>query len=130
MCIFCEIVKGNIPSSKVYEDENYLAILDLSQVTLGHALVMPKKHYDNFLEMGSKQAGELMSIVNIVANKVVKNLGANGCNILNNTNEVAGQTVMHTHVHIIPRYNKDDSIKIEFSENKYDLNEVLKKING
>ena len=130
MCVFCEIVKGNIPSSKVYEDENYLAILDLSQVTLGHTLVMPKKHYDNFLEMGSKQAGELMSIVNVVANKVVKNLDASGCNILNNTNEVAGQTVMHTHVHIIPRYNKDDSIKIEFSENKYDLNEVLKKING
>ena len=130
MCVFCEIVKGNIPSSKVYEDDNYLAILDLSQVTLGHTLVMPKKHYDNFLEMTSKEAGELMSVVNIVANKLVNNLDASGCNILNNTNEVAGQTVMHTHVHIIPRYNKDDSIKIEFSENKYDLNEVLKKING
>ena len=130
MCVFCEIVKGNIPSSKVYEDEDYLAILDLSQVTLGHTLVMPKKHYDNFLEMNSKQAGELMSVVNVVANKLVNKLDANGCNILNNTNEVAGQSVMHTHVHIIPRYNKDDSIKIEFSENKYDLNEVLKKING
>lgn len=130
MCIFCEIVKGNIPSSKVYEDDNYLAILDLSQTTLGHTLVMPKKHYDNFLEMDSKEAGELMSAVNTVAKKVVKNLGASGCNILNNTNEVAGQTVMHTHVHIIPRYSKDDSIKIEFSENKYDLNEVLNKING
>lgn len=130
MCIFCEIVKGNIPSSKVYEDDNYLAILDLSQTTLGHTLVMPKKHYDNFLEMDSKEAGELMSAVNTVAKKVVKNLGASGCNILNNTNEVAGQTVMHTHVHIIPRYTKDDSIKIEFSENKYDLNEVLNKING
>ena len=130
MCVFCEIVKGNIPSSKVYEDDNYLAILDLSQTTLGHTLVMPKKHYDNFLEMTSKEAGELMSVVNIVANKLVNSLDASGCNILNNTNEVAGQTVMHTHVHIIPRYNKDDSIKIEFSENKYDLNEVLKKING
>ena len=130
MCIFCEIVKGNIPSSKVYEDDNYLAILDLSQTTLGHTLVMPKKHYDNFLEMDSKEAGELMSAVNTVAKKVVKNLGASGCNILNNTNEVAGQTVMHTHVHIIPRYSKDDSIKIDFSENKYDLNEILNKING
>ena len=130
MCVFCEIVKGNIPSSKVYEDDNYLAILDLSQVTLGHTLVMPKKHYDNFLEMTSKEAGELMSVVNIVANKLVNNLDASGCNILNNTNEVAGQTVMHTHVHIIPRYSKGDSIKIEFSENKYDLNEVLNKING
>ncbi len=130
MCVFCEIVKGNIPSSKVYEDDKYLAILDLSQTTLGHTLVMPKKHYDNFLQMDSKEAGELMAVVNIVANKVVKNLGASGCNILNNTNEVAGQTVMHTHVHIIPRYSKDDSIKFEFSENKYDLNEVLNKING
>ena len=130
MCIFCEIVNGNIPSSKVYEDDNYLAILDLSQTTLGHTLVMPKKHYDNFLEMDSKEAGELMSAVNTVAKKVVKNLGASGCNILNNTNEVAGQTVMHTHVHIIPRYSKDDSIKIDFSENKYDLNEILNKING
>lgn len=130
MCVFCEIVKGNIPSSKVYEDDNYLAILDLSQTTLGHTLVMPKKHYDNFLQMDSKEAGELMAVVNIVANKVVKNLGASGCNILNNTNEVAGQTVMHTHVHIIPRYSKDDSIKIEFTENKYDLKEVLNKING
>ncbi len=130
MCIFCKIVNKEIPSSKVYEDDKYLAILDLSQTTLGHTLVMPKKHYDNFLEMDPKEAGELMSIVNIVANKLVKNLGARGCNILNNTNEVAGQTVMHTHVHIIPRYNKDDSIKIEFQENKYDLNEVLNKING
>lgn len=130
MCVFCEIVKGNIPSSKVYEDDSYLAILDLSQTTLGHTLVMPKKHYDNFLQMNSKEAGELMAVVNTVANKVVKKLGASGCNILNNTNEVAGQTVMHTHVHIIPRYSKDDSIKFEFSENKYDLNEVLKKING
>lgn len=130
MCVFCEIVKGNTPSSKVYEDDNYLAILDLSQTTLGHTLVMPKKHYDNFLQMDSKEAGELMAVVNIVANKIVKNLGASGCNILNNTNEVAGQTVMHTHVHIIPRYSKDDSIKFEFSENKYDLNEVLNKING
>ncbi len=130
MCVFCKIVNGEIPSSKVYEDDKYLAILDLSQTTLGHTLVMPKKHYDNFLEMNSIEAGELMSMVNTVAKKVVKNLGANGCNILNNTNEVAGQTVMHTHVHIIPRYSKDDSIKIEFSENKYDLNEVLNKING
>lgn len=130
MCVFCEIVKGNIPSSKVYEDDKYLAILDLSQTTLGHTLVMPKKHYDNFLDMESNEAGELMSIVNLVANKVVKNLNASGCNILNNTNEVAGQSVMHTHVHIIPRYSKQDSIKIEFHENKYDLNEVLKKING
>lgn len=129
MCVFCEIVKGNIPSSKVYEDDNYLAILDLSQTTLGHTLVMPKKHYDNFLEMPEDEAKELMGVVHKVANKVVSNLNASGCNILNNTNEVSGQTVMHTHVHIIPRYTASDSIKIEFKENKFNLDDVLAKIN-
>ena len=82
MCIFCEIVNGNIPSKKVYEDENFLAILDLSQTTYGHTLVMPKKHYDNFLDMPANEAGKLMEVVNIVANKIYKNLNCNGCNIL------------------------------------------------
>lgn len=129
MCVFCEIVKGNIPSSKVYEDDNCLAILDLSQTTLGHTLVMPKKHYDNFLEMPEDEAEKLMGVVHNVAKKVTTKLNASGCNILNNTNEVAGQTVMHTHVHIIPRYTTSDSIKIEFKENKFNLDEVLTKIN-
>ena len=70
MCIFCEIIKGNIPSSKIYEDDNYLAILDISQTTYGHTLVMPKKHYDNFLQMPENEAGELMSLVNTLANKI------------------------------------------------------------
>lgn len=130
MCIFCEIVNGNIPSKKVYEDDNFLAILDLSQTTYGHTLVMPKKHYDNFLAMPANEARKLMEVVNIVANKIYKNLDCKGCNILMNTNEVAGQTVMHTHVHIIPRYNENDSIEIKFNENKFDLDEVLNKING
>lgn len=130
MCIFCEIIDGNIPSKKVYEDDNFLAILDLSQTTYGHTLVMPKKHYDNFLAMPTNEAGKLMEVVNIVANKIYKNLDCKGCNILMNTNEVAGQTVMHTHVHIIPRYNENDSIEIKFTENKFDLDEVLNKING
>lgn len=130
MCIFCEIIDGNIPSKKVYEDDNFLAILDLSQTTYGHTLVMPKKHYDNFLAMPTNEAGKLMEVVNIVANNIYKNLDCKGCNILMNTNEVAGQTVMHTHVHIIPRYNENDSIEIKFNENKFDLDEVLNKING
>ena len=130
MCVFCEIVNGNIPSKKVYEDDNFLAILDLSQTTYGHTLVMPKKHYDNFLAMPANEAGILMEVVNIVANKIYKNLDCKGCNILMNTNEVAGQTVMHTHVHIIPRYNENDSIEIKFNENKFDLDEVLNKINA
>lgn len=130
MCIFCEIINGNIPSKKVYEDDNVLAILDLSQTTKGHTLVMPKKHYDNFLEMPSDEYKELMGKTQEIAKTVINKLNANGCNILINTNEVAGQTIMHTHVHIIPRYDESDSIDIKFKENKLDLDDVLKQIVG
>ena len=129
MCIFCDIIDGNIPSKKVYEDDKFLAILDISQTTMGHTLVMPKKHYENMLEMPENEYGELMMLVHRLANKIVDNLSASGVNILINTNASAGQTVMHTHVHIIPRYDENDTIKISFTENKYDLDEVLNKIN-
>ena len=129
MCIFCEIIAGNIPGKKVYEDDEVLAILDISQTTKGHTLVMPKKHYENFLEMPADEFGRLMEKVQHVAKKTVRNLEANGCNVLINTNAVAGQSVMHTHVHIIPRYDENDTIRVEFKENKFDLDEILKKIN-
>ncbi len=129
MCVFCEIIKGNIPSKKVYEDDSFLAILDISQTSKGHTLVMPKKHYENFLEMPVNEFEALMGKTKEVAEKVVKNLNAKGCNILINTNEVAGQSVMHTHVHIIPRYDENDTICISFSENSFNLDEVLKEIN-
>ena len=129
MCIFCEIIAGNIPGKKVYEDDDILAILDISQTTKGHTLVMPKKHYENFLEMPQNEFGYLMIKVQEIAEKVVANLNANGCNILINTNAVAGQSVMHAHVHIIPRYDENDTIKVEFKENKLDLDDVLKQIN-
>ena len=130
MCIFCEIVAGNIPSAKIYEDDLHLAILDISQTTYGHTLVMPKKHYDNYLSMPKEEAQELMGLVNELGNRIISNLDAKGCNILINTNEVAGQSVNHTHVHIIPWYSKDDTVRFTFSENKYNLEEVLNKIKG
>ena len=129
MCVFCSIIEGNIPSKKVYEDEDTLAILDLSQTTEGHTLVMPKKHYDNFLEMPDDEFGALMEKTHSVAKKIIHSLDAKGCNILINTNEVAGQSVMHTHVHIIPRYSENDTVCFSFKENQKDLDEVLNKIN-
>lgn len=129
MCIFCDIIDGKIPSKKVYEDDEILSILDISQTTKGHTLVMPKKHYENFLQMPKDEYENLMAKVQMIASKVVKNMNANGCNILINTNEVAGQTVMHTHVHIIPRYDVNDTVNFSFSENKFDLDEVLATIN-
>ncbi len=129
MCVFCKIINKEIPSSIVYEDADVLAILDLAQTTLGHTLVMPKKHYANILEIPDDELAHLMSIVKMLAKRISDKLGAKGFNLLVNTNEVAGQTVMHLHVHIIPRYDENDTIKIEFTENKLDLNEIANKIN-
>lgn len=129
MCIFCDIIDGKIPSKKVYEDDATLAILDISQTTYGHTLVMPKKHYDNFLQMPKDEFANLMATAQLVGKKVVNNVDAKGCNLLINTNEVAGQTVNHIHVHIIPRYDQNDTVSFSFNENKFDLDEVLNKIN-
>ena len=126
--VFCRIIDKEIPSTVIYEDDDVIAILDISQVTKGHTLVMPKKHYDNFLEMPDDEYASLMKKAKKVANKVIDATKANGCNVLINTNAVAGQTIMHTHVHIIPRYDDSDTIDIGFSENEYDLNEVLNQI--
>lgn len=130
MCIFCDIIAGKIPSKKVYEDDDVLAILDISQTTKGHTLVIPKKHYDNFLQMPQNEFEHLMGKVQLISNRIVNNLDACGSNTLINTNEVSGQTVMHTHVHIIPRYDLSDSIDIKFKENSFDLDNILKKINS
>ena len=128
MCVFCKIINGEIPSTKVYEDDEVMAILDLSQVTKGHTLVLPKKHYANFLEIPADELGNMIKKVQMIAKEVTTKLNAKGFNILVNTNEVAGQTVMHLHFHIIPRYDENDGIKIDFKESGLDLNEVIKEI--
>ena len=107
-CIFCKIIAGDIPSSKVYEDEEVLAFLDISQVTPGHTLVVPKKHARNLLEMDETATAQLFVRVSKVAKKVEAATQAKGMNIISNMEEVAGQTVFHTHVHIIPGYYDQD----------------------
>lgn len=131
MCIFCKIVSGEIPSKKVYEDENVIAILDISQATKGHTLVIPKKHSANLLEIDSEEYINVMKAVNLVAKKLSNTLKPAGINILNNCGEVAGQTVMHFHVHVIPRYEEND-IQIGFTNNSsnYNLDEIMKLINN
>ena len=129
MCIFCDIIAGNIPSVKVYEDEKVLAILDISQTTKGHTLVMSKKHYANLSEIPEDEWADLSRIVQRLAKKITSKLQANGYNILINTNEVAGQSVIHLHVHIIPRYDANDTIKIAFEENTFDLQALAETIN-
>ena len=127
MCVFCKIIKGEIPSKKIYEDDDVLAILDISQATLGHTLVLPKKHYENLFSIENNDYLKVMEKVKMLAKAITSALNASGCNILNNCGELAGQSVMHFHVHIIPRYENDD-LKIEFKEQSLNLEEIQKII--
>ena len=131
MCIFCDIIDHKIPSAVVYEDEKVLAILDISQVTYGHTLVMPKKHVRNIIEADEEAVLACVSVAKKLAAQIVTNTKANGVNVLTNCGEAAGQSVDHLHFHIIPRYDENDAIDLKFNESpKQDLAEVLKTIKG
>ncbi len=131
MCIFCEIIKGNIPSKKVYEDDKVLAILDISQITKGHTLVLPKKHFDNFLDIDEEYSNAVFNAANKVTKMINKAYKPLGFNIINNCGETAGQSVMHFHVHVVPRYNKEDLVMQHAdNSNKFDLDAIVKDIKG
>ena len=123
-CIFCKIIAGDIPSSKVYEDEEVLAFLDISQVTPGHTLVVPKTHARNLLEMDETATAQLFARVSKVAKKVATATQAKGMNIISNMEEIAGQSVFHTHVHILPRYSQEDDLKIDFIAHEPDFDRL------
>ena len=125
MCIFCMIANHEINSSIIYEDDKVVAFLDLSQVTKGHTLVVPKKHYANLIECDSEDLAHVIKVTQMLSKRIMERCGATGVNILNNCNEIAGQTVMHVHFHIIPRYSENDAIEIKFNESeKQNLEEI------
>lgn len=106
-CIFCKLANGDIPTKTVYEDENFRVILDLSPATKGHALILPKNHYKNLYELPEETAADVMKLAKKMAVMMTEKLHADGFNLVQNNNEVAGQTVFHFHLHLIPRYNGD-----------------------
>lgn len=117
-CIFCKIVAGEIPSAKVYEDEEVFAFLDNSQTTAGHTLLVPKKHVANIFEFDEELASHVFSRLPKIARAIEEGLpNVKGLNIINNNNEIAYQTVFHSHIHLIPRYTSDDGLKIKFTNN-------------
>ncbi|WP_029595975.1 HIT family protein [Exiguobacterium chiriqhucha] len=107
-CIFCKIVNNDIPSYKVYEDEAVVAFLDISQVTKGHTLVIPKHHARNIYELPADVARDVFQAVPSIANAIQRETGAIGMNILSNAEAIAGQTVYHFHIHLLPRYGEAD----------------------
>ncbi len=104
-CIFCKILAGDIPSRVVYEDEDFKAIMDVSPATKGHCLLLPKNHYANLYEMPDDVASRLLPVAKKIAAHLTEVLKCDGLNLVQNNGEVAGQTVFHFHMHLIPRYS-------------------------
>ena len=106
-CIFCKIINGDIPSAKVYEDEDFVIMLDIGPATFGHVLILPKEHYANLFEMPEELLAKAVKLAKSFGEKLVKALHADGMNVVQNNGLAAGQTVFHFHMHLIPRYEGD-----------------------
>lgn len=113
-CIFCKIINGDIPSARVYEDEDVYAFLDISQVTKGHTLIIPKTHVKNIYETPNDIAGKLFERVPVIANAIKKAFNPKGMNLINNNESFADQSVFHLHIHLIPRYDETDGYKLRW----------------
>ena len=130
MCIFCDIIAGKIPAKKVYEDDEFFGFLDISPLTIGHTLVVPKKHVENFWELDDKTAADLFVRVKQVSAKLMKKLGAERVMLA-----VLGVDVPHVHIHLVPRYPGDGhggaidfKVKAKLSAEQMDL--IAKKISS
>ena len=129
-CIFCKLANGEIPTSTLYEDEDFRVILDASPAAKGHALILPKEHYANLYELDDELAGKALVLAKKMITKLTGILGCDGYNIVQNNGEAAGQTVFHFHIHLIPR-QKDDGVMLgckmgELTEE--DKEDILSKI--
>ncbi len=112
-CIFCKIAAGEIPSATIYEDGDFRVILDIEPASKGHALILPKEHYANLYELPEELASKVLVVAKKVVTAMTEVLGCDGYNVLQNNGEVAGQTVFHFHMHLVPRY-KDDKVNIKW----------------
>lgn len=128
-CVFCKIISGEFSSRKIYEDEKTLAFLDVAKDVDGHILVVPKNHVKNILDANEEIIDSVMRTVKKVSNHLVSNCGYDGVNLLNCSDESAGQSVPHLHIHIIPRKNGDmvDAWP-KFGGAKEDLDNMCEKL--
>ncbi len=125
-CIFCKLANGEIPTRSIYEDENFKVILDAAPATRGHALILPKEHADNLYQLPEETAGKAFALAKRLMASMTEKLGCQGFNIVQNNGEVAGQTVLHFHIHLIPRYT-DDGQSILWEQRHY-ADEVMDEI--
>ncbi|USS86762.1 HIT family protein [Fructilactobacillus cliffordii] len=116
-CVFCKIIQGEIPSYPVYEDDQVLAFLDISQATPGHTLVIPKHHIQDIFAFDADQAGQVFARIPQIARAIkASNPKITGMNIVNDNGKIAYQSVFHAHFHLIPRYTIDDDFFIHFGD--------------
>ncbi|MDD3172737.1 MAG: HIT family protein [Herbinix sp.] len=117
-CIFCKIISGEIPSATVYEDNDFKAIMDISPAVKGHVIILPKKHSADLFELEDDSAAKALIVARKIAKAIKEEINCDGINLLQNNGEVAGQTVFHFHIHLIPRY-KQDKVEITWGHETY-----------
>ncbi len=122
-CIFCKIAKGEIPSSKIHEDKDVIAFLDIAPANKGHCLVIPKEHYETLADLPPELLRKTMDVCQKVAKALSLSLGTDGFNLFMNNGRAAGQLVAHAHFHIVPRFSTD-GIRFEWPHKKYDDKEM------
>lgn len=132
-CIFCKISKGDIASEKIYEDRDFFAFLDVKPINFGHTLIIPKEHYENLYELPDELLEKMAPLIKKISIAVKKGVNADGINIGMNNERAAGQLVMHSHVHIIPRHNDDGYVSwagktYENNEEKTVVEKIIKNI--
>lgn len=132
-CIFCKLANGIIPARSIYEDENFKVILDAAPATRGHALILPKEHAANLYELPDETAAKAFVLARKLAADMTKKLSCDGFNVVQNNGEIAGQTVFHFHIHLIPRY-KDDQQNLTWEQHTYEdatmdeIERILKEV--
>jgi len=122
-CIFCRIISGEIPAKTIYEDDQFVAFLDINPANLGHILVVPKDHFSVLPQMPNEIVSKYFILIKELSGKVFDALGAKGVNILQNNGPAAGQEVPHVHVHIIPRF-EDDGVRFGWEPKKAEESEI------
>src|SRR5690625_4703883 len=125
-CLFCKIISGDIPSAKVYEDQHVYAFMDISQVTTGHTLIIPKVHTKNIYDTPANVASKLFENVPKIARAIKKAYNPVGINLLNNNEAPAGQSVFHLHLHLLPRYGRNDGFDAKWitRNNDFTMNDL------
>ena len=117
-CIFCKIISGEIPAEILYESDHAIAILDINPINFGHALILPRQHCNDFLDLPDEIYRPILEAAKIVTQALVKSLKLEGYNIFSNNGTIAGQSVFHFHLHITPRY-RNDNIRFILNLKKY-----------